>query len=436
MLVALLSTLLLAPVVPPAAPPAPAVAAAITRLAARPLWEGFDPGAAPVAIFDGAQTWLFRHPAPPEGFAPAPSVAGAFVRGGRLPEVTANSSESIGGVVSATLVLPETPRPADEIAATAIHELFHVFERAHHPDWAANEVTLLRYPVADAEALALRRLEHEALRRALLATDPAPWAAAALALRTERFGRIPADAAAYERATEENEGLAQYVEDLALGRRAGRLGAGEFAPEEIRQRGYATGQALALLLDRLDPGWRGKLTPGATLDGLLGAALPDGERAAFTPGERAEALRRAREDVAALERERARLLRGFLARKGWSLVVVAKEGEPLFPERFDPWNLRLLTASQVLHGRALKAANADGSVETFGRDAVTEAAGPDPLFTGLRRLRITGLSAAPRVTRSSGGGVDVTADGVSVRFRKARVRREGSLIEVRVGEAR
>lgn len=435
----LLASLLWLLSAPPLADPsrALAVATARERLARKPLWPGFDPAAAPLAIYDGSKTWLVGHPAPPAGFAPVDGAPGISVRSGRLPEVSANSSETIGGVVTATLLLVAGRAPEEE-AAVAIHELFHVYERRVHPDWAANEVALLHYPFTDADALALRRLEHLALRRALRAdgAEASAWAAEALALRKERFARIPPDAADYERATELHEGLAQYVEDLALERRAGRLGDEEFASEKVRERGYAAGQAFALLLDRVDPGWPEKLTRGATLDGVLGEALGKIPPAALADRERASALRKAREDVAALEKERARLLRELETRGGWAIVVEAKEGEPLFPERFDPWNLRLLAPTLVLHGRSLRASNAQGAVELFGREALSEAAGADPLFQGMRRIRIAGLFAPPKVTEPPDGSVEATAEGVSLRFAHARLVRNGKTLEVRVGEAR
>ena len=43
----------------------------IERIAGmKPLWPGFDPLKIPLAIYSGEATYLFRHPAPPEGFVP------------------------------------------------------------------------------------------------------------------------------------------------------------------------------------------------------------------------------------------------------------------------------------------------------------------------------------------------------------------------------
>jgi hypothetical protein len=111
---------------------APAVEIELAEIASgRDLWPGFDVLEIPLAIFDGERTWLFRHPAPPEGFEAFP---GAHVHDGRYPAVTANSSAEIGGVLTATVLL-DKDAPVRRQAALAVHEAFHVFQRTHHPEW-------------------------------------------------------------------------------------------------------------------------------------------------------------------------------------------------------------------------------------------------------------------------------------------------------------
>jgi hypothetical protein len=99
------------------------------------------------------------------------------------------------------LVLPrQLPRSTPGIA---IHEAFHAFQKEHHPTWAADEMQFFVNPITDPELLGLRRLESEALRRALGSdhqTEGACWAALAMELRHERFQKMPPGAAAYERA--------------------------------------------------------------------------------------------------------------------------------------------------------------------------------------------------------------------------------------------
>jgi hypothetical protein len=66
------------------------------------LWPGYEPLAIPLAVFDGKNTYLFRHAAPPEKFR---ELQGTHVFEGRHPAVVANSSAQIGGVQTATVFL-------------------------------------------------------------------------------------------------------------------------------------------------------------------------------------------------------------------------------------------------------------------------------------------------------------------------------------------
>jgi hypothetical protein len=263
-----------------------AVVAEMDRLAERDLWPRFDPRAIPVAIYDGERTVLFRHPTPPDGFQPLSAHHGVWIFPGRYPSVTANSSAEIGGVTTATLMPATGTVSLRDRAGLLIHEAFHVYQREHYPTWLANEAELFTYPVDDPELLALRRMEAEALRRALLADrqeQAACWARAALNFRGERFARMPPGGAAYERGNEWNEGLAHYVESHAVELPDSViLPEAEFAPEALRQRGYATGTAIGRMLDRFSPAFRTLLAQDDSipLDVLLAEALRTSEGSA------------------------------------------------------------------------------------------------------------------------------------------------------------
>lgn len=406
------------------------------------LWPGFDPAAVPLAVYDGERTVLFRHPSPPAGFRPDPADPAAFVYDGRHEAITANSSAEIGGVQTATVLLGRTgpPRDAAALALLAVHEAFHVFQRERHPAWAGNEADLFVYPTDDGALLALRRLETDALRRALAArksNGTSCWARRALALRGQRYAALDSASAAYERGTELNEGLAAYVEVRAAGRQTVELPADGFGPAEVRPRAYATGAALALLLDRLAPGWAASLEGDdrQALDVMLGRALGDGEACAFGAPEMAEAERRARADVAALGAARAERVAAFEGRLGWRVVVEAPAGAPLWPQGFDPLNVERVGPGRVLHARFLRLGNGAGHVEVLDADsadveALTEGAGPHPLFNGVRRLVLTGLPE-PEVAEA-GGTVGVRAPGLTAEFRGASVERGPREVTVRL----
>jgi hypothetical protein len=85
---------------------APSVRAAFLRLAAAPLWPGFAPGETPLAIMDGQRT------------------------------------------ATATILLPCTAaaESAEVLAAVAVHEAYHVFQRARHARLTPACAAVMRRP--------------------------------------------------------------------------------------------------------------------------------------------------------------------------------------------------------------------------------------------------------------------------------------------------
>ncbi|HEX8458175.1 MAG TPA: hypothetical protein VF656_12815 [Pyrinomonadaceae bacterium] len=420
-----------------------AVVAEVDRIAARQtLWTGFDPRRIPVEIYDGQTTLLFRHPAPPAEFVSLSSRPGVRAFPGRHDTVTSNAPVKLGGVWTATVMLsPASKASLKERAALVAHEMFHAHQREHHPKWMGNELELFTYPFEDAELLTLRRIETEYLRRAERADADAAQAAClarrALDTRHERFARLTTGAVGYERALELNEGLARYVEGRVTGARRSDLTAAEFPAENLRTRGYATGHALALLLERFAPDWSKRLEAGdaASLDELLAAALPSTPRAApvkqalcalpesFTMAARA----RAKLEAGSLNARRETSRREFAARMGWRVVVNAATNAPLWPQDFDPLNVRRIGASEVLHTRHLKLGNDAGAIESFHPHMLTTGAGAHPLFNGVRQLTVNGLSAEP-VVREAEGKLTLEVAGVKAEFRGAQLERTGQTI--------
>jgi hypothetical protein len=241
---------------------------------------------------------------------------------------------------------------------------------------------------------------------------------------------------AYERGTELNEGLAAYVQLRAAGRHAVNLPPDEYGPSEVRLRAYATGPALALLLDRFEPGWRAAFEADdeGTLDEALAAAIGPGEACAFGDDVAAEARRKAEADVANLVTDRARKVEAFEKKPGWRVVVETGGSEPLWPQGFDPLNVERLGEARVLHTRYLQLGNESGKLEVLGAEALSEGAGAHPLFQGIRRLVVTGL-AEPDVDEKD-GKVTFRAPGVTMEFSGASVTRDGEAVVVRVASDR
>lgn len=393
------------------------------------LWPGFDPTAIPLAVYDGAATYLFGHPAPPGEFeATRVGAEPAWRYPGRHEAILANTCIELGGTMVATLMLAAPPDELDMIAGVAIHEMFHVYQARRPGAWPyANEAARFLYPVTDAAVLALRRQEIEALRRAVESETPAAaagWARRALGARRERFGKLAAELAEYERSLERIEGLAAYVEALATKRGPSERLDGERAGE-IRLTCYGTGHALAVLLDRLAPGWKGEFERRLRwLDQELAGALEGMSHVAeceFEPAELEGIGAWANEEVARRLEERRALEEAFAARPGRRLVVEAAQESPLMLAAFDPSNVHVIRRELgVLHTRLLHLCAGESRIEMLREgdaivEGLTEGVGPHPLFHGVRRVEIVVGDRALHV-RESGGILDIAGGGITARL--------------------
>lgn len=414
-----------------------------TLAASRKFWPGYDPLTIPLAIYGGKKTYLFRHPANPEGFSTLEEAGFAIqVYTGRHPAVNANSSSDIAGTVSATLLADSqnVDLPASQMAAIALHEAFHVYQRNHHPSWMGDEAVLFSYPVDDPTLLALRRLETEALRRALTqASQSACWAALTLEYRRQRFAQMDSSFGAYERGTELNEGLAAYIQLIANGHNNLEHANWMFKATEVRQRTYVTGPALALLLDQFDPGWVRALEQHDenTLDEMLSVALSQehdsvAEACGFSSSEIADAKRLARVNTRQILADRKQQRAALEQMKGWRVVVLAHEAKPLWPQGFDPLNVELLQDG-LLHKRWLRLGNDSGQLDALdGEQAnisvLTRRAGEHPLYNGIRWAMIAGLSKPDLNTEER--AVKIVTPGLNVQFSNATAEVEGHKIIV------
>lgn len=406
------------------------------RVVAEPeakLWPLFAPAKVPLAIFDGERTWVFRHPKVLAGYAAGPKDS--QTRAGRDPSIIANSNAEIQGVGTATLLLGNTKetRSAGELTAVAIHEAFHVFQRKHHPKWVGNEGDLFTYPVDDAKLLALRREETFALRSALAtpsAKQRSCWSRAALAARAERYTRLSAEHAVYERGTELNEGLATYVQGVASGKRA-TLSENEYPAAQVRQRAYATGAAIAALLDLSAPGWKASLDDNDTqqLDGMLRSAMGEGEICQVSATDRRRFAANASTEVSELARERAKRLTDFVQSPGWRVIVVA-DTAPLWPQGFDPLNVEQVALGRLLHSRFVKLGNEQGELEVLGKLSLSDGAGKHPLFEGVKRLEVVGLEK-PKIA-NEGARTRLEAEGFRLSMTGVQISEHAHIITVRL----
>jgi hypothetical protein len=418
---------------------APDLEQAVQRIASEQvLWPGYQPLEVPLAVFDGSHTYLFRHPDPPAEFRKSD---GSYVFEGRHPMVVANTSATIGGVSTATVDLASRSPGAtlNDVAAVVLHEGFHVFQATTGRKWGADETYLFIYPVDDADLLAMRHLETEALRRGLEATDmahTAGWVETALEMRRQRFEGMAPAFAAYERGIETHEGTATYVEYKAAGRERPVLPAGGFDPEEVRRRAYYTGAAFAVLLDSFDLDWRQGFADedSLLLDTMVaqalkgsacapGCSLSSSEKAAITVGARADA--RALQERWRSERE------AYESSPGWQVIVEAPEGSPLWPQGFDPMNVRRVEGG-LLHSRFLRLRNDMGALEVMGDTVLTEGVGAHPLLSGVKRVIVAGFETEPEVTTEN-GEIRLDLASVTAAFRGAAVLRSEGKVVIKLG---
>ena len=252
------------------------------------LWPGINIKEIPVAVYDSVNTWLFFADKPPEGFRQADYDTGVFVFKGQFPLVRGNSVVRFGETWTATSVLSNYARRTGEkytpkdLAGIIVHEQFHVFQRTKHPGWRQNDGILLFYPEETKEALFLRRIEKEAFKKAVLATDKKEitgWALTALDFRKKRLDMIPELFGNYERDLQRTEGLSDYIERIARGvdpLNASNMTNG-IAPAGVRDLGYWEGRWIAMILDRLSPEWKMNLDSNDTLflEEILGSVMMD-----------------------------------------------------------------------------------------------------------------------------------------------------------------
>lgn len=283
---------------------------------------------------------------------------------------------------------PLTEEPYGQLAMIA-HEAFHVFQRKAAPGKGGDELALLEYPVLSASNNVGFALEGAALREAIGADTREACREAAvrwLAVRLNRRTDVPESAVKYEDGIEFIEGLAKYVEyrlsRVIEGRTPGEAmkwiqgfrGYGDLGffrerlldemvkqmrgevnvnndphgTAPLRMRLYFSGMAAAVLLDRLSPGWKARITePGATLTGLVRQAVdPSFEEMEkkldeALSGDGYDVLLQAKEQLEQEGRSAvAKMVDGILDGSGTLLVIdYAALGDPAVAMAFTPFGI-------------------------------------------------------------------------------------------------
>ncbi len=417
--------------------------AEVSELPFDSLWPGFEPSNIPVVIFNGENTYAFGFSVPPTDFIPLKNRPDIFLYSGQHPAVRANRSILLDSVNAAACItrppsfLPWFSRfmySRQISAAVVIHEKFHVFQAIHHPDWKPNDALLFSCPVDTAESLLSRRLEVEALKRAVKAKKVETmraWIAASLQYRHQRLSSLPRKLAEYERILQLFEGLADYVEWRVRKRGImSRLGNLDFAPSAIRNLGYISGRWTGCLLDRLNPSWKQDLEGGAFsfLDERLNEIAGGGEKCDVGFKKRAitRKLRRAKSDIHKRERRMEIMRRDFESQSGWRIEVDATR-RPLRLTMFQPGLVEALNEREMLHKRWLALANDVCTLEVTWRECLTKRADR----THILGVIIPGLQERPQTVTKDGKRV-IRAPGVAMTLSSADIREEGRTIFIKI----
>ena len=379
-------------------------------LAGRIEWPGFDPAAIPALIYDGVNSYLINHPAPPDNFEKYNKMAGIYYFPGKHELVRANTAVKIGGINTACLDtdLSKNTDPVG-IAAILIHEKFHCYQLANPANWGegANEFAVFEYPLENPILLKLVYLEFRALFNAYDSKsvgDMQKWLKLAIGLRSEKYKTMPASCVSYERGIELMEGTAFYIQDKASGNDPRKnLPDKIYLPNSVRIRAYITGSLLCNLLDRIDHDWKNRLNPkeGIYPDVIAQKSLlGDIQPCNFDPGFEAEEKTRAEKAVNAYLDGKLKLIDAFLKKPGYKIILKCGS-RPLWPAGFDPMNMEKISQTELLHKRWLKLEGDRAEMEILGIEALTEGAKDHPLFNGVKKITITGLVNKPDIIQEN-----------------------------------
>ena len=409
----------------------------VNRVEKHSLWPGFHPKEIPTAVFDGVNTYLFKHPSLPDGFELFEGMKDVYVFKGQYSQVRGNGRVQIGGAWTATCVPRTHSRLTGEkytlqnLAGIVIHEQFHVFQRLKHADWRPNDGHLFNYPMDTPEMLALRTMELEAFRRAVCVEGPeevSGWAREALMWRDKRHHLLEDALAQYEGELQRFEGLADYIECISGDKDLKQLPVDPgFAPGAIRHLGYIGGRWMASILDKLKPDWKTVMESGQAEylhDILEKALLPPEPMFVFTAEEREFFFEKAKEEVENRKAEIRRLEKEFDSQPGFRIEVVA-ENNPLRLRMFFADRTEALSEGKLLHYSLLMCRNEKGSISIRDLKSITQSDGS----TNVIGLTIAGIAEKP-VIENRDGKIKVSAKGIQAEFSGAEVRESPNAIKI------
>jgi hypothetical protein len=355
------------------------------------------------------------------------------------------------------------------------HEAFHVFQSASRRAGrkfgaGENSALISSYPVFDLENETLFALEGRILAASMLAGPMAEKRRLAqefVAVRRARHRALPPEMAAFDQASELNEGLAEYAllraliftppSDVAAYQEASRrIRAIPTTLENLtgntnlslRLRFYQTGSAIALLLDELVGvrQWKSRLVAeNLSLQDMLASvagvdAVADSSRARAEREFNVVRLRAdAEQGIARLQAQRRAQMDSVLSRPGIRLIVLSDS----LPTRnfnfcgFDPQNQLQVTPTLQLQTRWWRPCSGGPTYAEFNVPSVYDAAAGTLSAVIGEESEVTLTSDGQPVALRDGGKLlnlkkfKLAAPRASVDAVRADVWREGRTIYVR-----
>ena len=448
----------------------------IGRASGEKIWPGFRPDTIPVAfVLPTHGSIVLNWPGPvPSGYEAIPGVPNALWRDQRALGA-ASMGVTLGGRSVAQVVVSSLD--PSHLLPVAVHEAFHVFEAASVKPGRRfgrqeNAFYVSSYPVFDEENEMMFAREGELLLRALRATKLAEkrdLVRQFVAVRRARHRHLDDAYSQFDRASELNEGLAQYallrtlelmITDQMLPAEWRTLARKQLAIEDakladltgnvsqsFRLRYYSTGPAQARLLDALSPAsaWKQELVDGnETLQDALGrlSGLDALEarllRLATLEADSIRVAGIARTGIARLRALRAAQVDSVLARPGVLLELSANQlsAKDFGTCSFDPQNLFQVTATTQLHARTWRPCAGSALVAEFNVPAVHDrTAGTIRAVIGTEedvKITVGGVpvTLAEGQTLTAAKDVKVEAPRASVQSGRANLSRSGRNLRI------
>ena len=404
-----------------------------------PLWPNFRPSQIPVLVYDSSNTWLFHSERMPDGFSEVPEHPGVYKFPGQLPLVRGNSIVRMGDTWVATSVFSSyAPRTGEayravDLAGIIIHEQFHIYSRINHPRWVPNDGLLLLYPAETGEALFLRRIEKEAFKRAVTSEKPeeiCEWVKEGLRYRKQRMSSLHPVFRNYEPELQRTEGLSDYIEKVARG--LDPLNASEItdgiAPAGVRDLGYVEGRWIAMILDKLNPGWKRVLETNDTLylENILEDVVNDlpYESKNFSDIDIEKVKAKANSDLVQWREKQKKEIEQFDRLPGFRIEINASS-KPLNIRIFEPLEIEILDDRSVYHRVIFAAGNEAGSLRMRDHPCIT---GFDNSLR-VTNIQIHGLSKGPEINETE-KTVKLSDGSSTLDLKYSRINVNGSLFEI------